>query len=142
MDWTFTPKLSLQLFAQPFVSAGRYSAFKELLAPRTQKYGMYGNGYGTLTRDGTGAYTVDPDGAGPAPSISVGNPDFNVRSLRGDAVLRWEYRPGSAFFFVWQQQRSAFAPVGDFAFSRDVGAIFREQPTNVFLVKATFWFAR
>jgi hypothetical protein len=142
LDWTFTSKLSLQLFMQPFVSAGRYTAFKELLAARTERYGVYGSGYGTLSRDGTGAYTANPDSSGRASSISIGNPDFNVRSLRGDAVFRWEYRPGSTLFFVWQQQRSGFVPMGDFGFSRDVGAIFRQQPTNVFLVKATFWFAK
>ncbi|MDQ2890521.1 MAG: carbohydrate binding family 9 domain-containing protein [Gemmatimonadota bacterium] len=142
LSWTFTPKLSLQLYAQPFVSSGRYAKFKQLLEPGTQKYGVFGQNFGTITRDNTGAYTLDPDGAGPAPAISVGNPDFNVRSLRGDAVMRWEYRPGSALFFVWQQQRSGFVPSGDFSASRDVGAIFRETPTNVFLVKATFWIAR
>jgi hypothetical protein len=72
----------------------------------------------------------------------VSDPNFNVRSLQGDAVLRWEYRPGSTIFFVWQQQRDGVAPIGDFGFTRDVGDIFREPPTNVFLLKATFWLAR
>jgi hypothetical protein len=34
-----------------------------------------------------------------------GERDFDLRSLRGSAVLRWEYRPGSALFLVWQQER-------------------------------------
>ncbi len=70
--------------------------------------------------------------------FSFGRPDFNFRALRGSAVVRWEYRPGSALFFVWQQQRDGFADVGDFDLGRDVGAIFREDVQNIFLVKATY----
>jgi hypothetical protein len=57
-------------------------------------------------------------------------------------VVRWDYRPGSSVYFVWQQQRSGFAPIGDFDGRRDVGAIFRTVPTNVFLMKATYWIGK
>jgi hypothetical protein len=53
--------------------------------------------------------------------------------------LRWEYRPGSALFLVWQQDRSGFLPRGSFDFGRDYGALFREPARNVFMVKATYW---
>jgi hypothetical protein len=72
----------------------------------------------------------------------VSQPNFSVRSLRGSAVMRWDYRPGSSLHFVWQQQRSDFAQVGDFDTRRDVGAIFRTVPTNVFLLKGTYWIGR
>jgi Domain of unknown function (DUF5916)/Carbohydrate family 9 binding domain-like len=142
VEWTFTPVVSLQVYAQPFVSAGRYSSFKEFRTPGTYDFDVYGANRGTITRSASGVYTVDPDGAGAAPAFSFGDPNFNVRNLRGNAVLRWEYRPGSAIFVVWQQQRSGFEPIGDFDTSRDVGAIFRTVPTNVFLVKATYWIGR
>ena len=143
VEWTFTPALSLQVYAQPFVSAGDYSEFKEFAAPRTYDFGVYGRDKGTISRDpSTALYTVDPDGAGAAPAFTFGDPDFNVRNLRGNAVLRWEYRPGSALFVVWQQQRSDFDGIGDFSAGRDLGAIFRTVPTNVFLVKATYWIGR
>ena len=141
LDWTFTPNLTLQLYAQPFVSAGKYNGLKELRAPRTYDFNVYGRDAGTITSSGS-QYTIDPNGAGAAPSFTVGNPDFNIRSLHGDAVLRWEYRPGSTLYFVWQQERSDFAPIGDFALQRDAGAIFRAQPTNVFLVKVAYWLGR
>jgi hypothetical protein len=67
------------------------------------------------------------------------NNSFNVQSLRGNAVLRWEYRPGSTLFFVWQQQRSGADPFGDFELGRDTGAIFNARPDNVFVIKATYW---
>jgi len=146
LDWTFSTTLSLQLYAQPFVSAGKFASFKELLAPRTRLYGVYdvagGAGGRTISRGADGVYTLDPDAGGASPSFQLSDPNFNIRSLQGDAVLRWEYRPGSTIFFVWQQQRDGVAPIGDFGFTRDVGEIFRETPTNVFLIKATFWLAR
>ena len=57
-------------------------------------------------------------------------------------MVRWEYRPGSTLFFVWQQQRSGEASLDNFRFGRDYGALFREKPENVFTIKATYWFAR
>jgi Domain of unknown function (DUF5916)/Carbohydrate family 9 binding domain-like len=142
VEWTFTPVVSLQVYAQPFVSAGRYSNFKEFRTPRTYDFAVYGSDRGTIARSSSGIYNVDPDGLGAAPAFQFGDPNFNVRNLRGNAVLRWEYRPGSAIFVVWQQQRSDFEPIGDFDTTRDIGAIFRTVPTNVFLVKATYWVGR
>ena len=102
-----------------------------------------GKNVGTITHDPTNALsTVDPDGAGPAPSFGIGDQDFNIRALHGDAVLRWEYKPGSTLFFVWQQERQGFDSGGDFEFRRDAGAIFREQPTNTFLIKLAYWIGK
>ena len=83
-------------------------------------------------------YAVDPgDGGDP---FTLSNRDFNFRSLRGNAVLRWEWRPGSTLFFVWQQQREDFAPFDGFGISEELGEIFRAPVENLFLVKATYWF--
>jgi hypothetical protein len=149
VEWTLSPLLSFQLYAQPFASAGRYRNFKELATPGTQSYIRYGQDNGstiTAAADPTTgevqSYTVDPDGPGIAAPFSIGNPDFRTHSLRGNAVVRWEYRPGSALFFVWQQQREDFLPFeGDFRTGRETRMIFG-RPSNVFLVKATYWFAR
>jgi hypothetical protein len=53
--------------------------------------------------------------------------------------VRWEYRPGSTLFFVWQQSRQDVEPFGDFDFSRDYREMLRHQPENVFAIKATYW---
>ena len=74
-----------------------------------------------------------------APYEYAGNPDFNYRSFRTTNVLRWEYRPGSALFVVWQQGREEVASFGDFRPGRDVGAAFNAPATNVFLVKLSRW---
>ncbi|MEO8194080.1 MAG: DUF5916 domain-containing protein [Gemmatimonadales bacterium] len=144
---TFTPNLTLQLFAQPFLASGHYTNFKEFAKPKSGDMTLYGRDNGsTITKDtnapGGTLYTVDPDGNGAAAPFSFGNPDFNIRSLRGTAVMRYEYRPGSTIFFVWTQQREGFDSLGDFDFSRDRSALFRDRPTNVFQVKATYWLGR
>jgi hypothetical protein len=116
VNYTITPRLSLQVYAQPFVSAGDYSGFKELADGRSRSY--------------EGRYR---------PFAYTGNPDFNIRSFRTTNVLRWEYRPGSAIFVVWQQGRDHFAPVGDFQFGQNFGDLFEAPSTNTFLVKFSRW---
>ena len=139
LDWTFSPKLSLQLYLQPLIVSADYFDFKELRKPGTFEFNVYGGHVGTIAPDSTGALVVDPDAGGPAPSFRFDNPDFNYRSFRGNAVLRWEYRPGSALFLVWQQGREESVPFGDFDLSRDWHALFDVPAKNVIAVKATYW---
>jgi hypothetical protein len=68
-----------------------------------------------------------------------GSPDFSVKSFRTTNVLRWEYKPGSTLFVVWQQARANFGVPGGFDFGRDVHGIFGVPPQNVFLVKLAYW---
>jgi len=141
VDWTFTPKASLQIYLQPLISAADYSDFKELHAPRTFDFDVYGRDVGTISKTG-GTYTIDPDGSALTPnSFQIPDPNFNFRSLRGNAVMRWEYRPGSALFFVWQQQRVGSEAFGDFDFNRDFRGLVRQHPDNVFTIKATYYMA-
>jgi hypothetical protein len=139
VDWTFSPKLSLQLYVQPFVVSGLYREIKELRARRTYDFDVYGIHRGTIQRVSGDEYEIDPDGAGSSPSFRLPDPDFNFRSLLGNAVLRWEYRPGSAIFLVWQQNRGEVQPFGDFDFSRDFRALFQNGPENIVALKATYW---
>jgi hypothetical protein len=148
LNTTFTPNLTLELFAQPFLASGHYTSFKEFVKPKSGQMIYYGRDNGstvTSTTDASGrvgTYTVDPDGGGVAQPFTFGNPDFNVRSLRGTAVMRWEYRPGSTLFFVWTQEREGSDTFGDFEFGRDRSALFRDRPTNIFQIKATYWLGR
>ncbi len=139
LNWTFTPTMSLQLYAQPLISSGDYDRYKELFAPKTYDFLTYGEGGSTfdpVTR------TADPDGDGPASPLELPNLDFNFRSLRGTAVLRWEFRPGSTLFLVWTQSRSDFEELGRLDFGRSVGELFGARPDNIFAVKLTYWLSR
>jgi hypothetical protein len=144
LNWTFTPTLTLELFAQPFVSTGEYHDFKEFTRPRTLDKAPFGDRL-TPVLDEQGretGYVLDADGNAATENFEFNNPDFNFRSLRGSAVLRWEYRPGSTLFFVWQQQRSGSEAFGDFSLDRDASAVFRQRPDNVFVVKFSYWLGR
>jgi hypothetical protein len=136
-DWTFRPRLSMQVYLQPLVVTGHFSQFKEFAAPEEFRFDIYGVQRGSIARnDTTGVYTIDP---GNGATFQLGDPDFNFRSLLGNAVMRWEYRPGSTLFLVWQQRRTDVEPMGGFDFSRDYSGLLNRAPENVFAVKATYW---
>ncbi len=135
LSWIFTPRLSLQLYLQPFLAVGKYDDFRELARPKSFEYNIYGESSITYKN---GIYTVDPDGLGLAELFSFYNPDFNLKSLRGTIVLRWEYLPGSTLYLVWTQNRVDFAYPGDLALGRDLKALLTAPGDNVFLVKISY----
>jgi hypothetical protein len=112
VDWTVTSRLSFQLFLQPFIAAGDFHDFRSLAAARTRNY---------------------------APAGAPFNPDFNLRSLRGNAVARWEFRPGSALYVAWNENRADQQPFGDFRFRRDLRAIPNAPSHDVLMVKFSYW---
>jgi len=140
LNWTFTPELSLQLYVQPLISAAAYRDFRELARPRSYEYAEYGTGGSSITlKDGT--YTVVPAGAGSLP-FTFADPDFNLKSFRGNAVLRWEYLPGSTLYVVWTQTRSQTDVTGDFQFNHSLGQMLNIRPDNIFMVKLSYWWNR
>jgi hypothetical protein len=116
VNYTITPTLTVQIYAQPFVSAGEYTDFKQLSNPR-----------------------ATPFAAQFSPYAYAGNPDFNYRAFRTTNVLRWEYRPGSTLYVVWQQGREDTAANGRFRYGQDVRNLFGVPANNVFLVKFSYW---
>jgi hypothetical protein len=144
MNWILTPELSFQIYAQPYFNSGSYSNYKELQRAKSFDFITYGTNGSTiapsmLPSGEVVGYTVDADGSGPAAAIGIGKPDFNYRSLRGNAVLRWEYLPGSALFLVWTQSREDIESAGDFQFGRSVDRIVSVKPDNIFMLKLSYW---
>ncbi|MBC8144246.1 MAG: hypothetical protein H7X80_01605, partial [bacterium] len=139
INWAFTPELSLQVFAQPFLATGDYSGFKELARPRSYDFNSYGSNSSTIDLDTNNVYIVDPDGEGAAPVQAFRNPDFNYKSLRGTAVLRWEYLPGSTVYLVWTHKRENFADPGNMRVGRDLASLFGTAHDNILMLKVTYW---
>ncbi|MDH4350426.1 MAG: DUF5916 domain-containing protein, partial [Gemmatimonadota bacterium] len=139
---TFLPTLSVQLYVEPFISAGQYQAYREVADPRgatfDDRFTTFGNDQ--LARDDDGNVFVDLDRDGTA-DLGLDNPDFRFLSLRSNTVVRWEYRPGSALFVVWQHGRSDFDRTGEFNLSNGVRDLRRLPAANTFLVKLTYWFS-
>jgi hypothetical protein len=144
VDWIINPKLSFQVYLQPLISSGRYNDFKALARPKSYEFTRYGDdGSSIQTMHSSSGdvigYELDPDGQGPIAARTIGNPDFNIVSLRGNAVLRWEYLPGSVFYLVWTQSRSDYEPVGEFEFRRSMTHLFEVNPDNIFMFKFSYW---
>jgi hypothetical protein len=112
----FTAKASLQMFIQPLVVVGDYLDFKSLAAPKTFDFDAYSNAH------------VDPS--------------FNFKSLRANAIFRWEWRLGSTLYLAWTQQRQDLSNPGSFEVGRDLGRVFTAPSDNIFLVKISRWFGR
>lgn len=139
LNWTFTPKLSLQMYAQPLISSGEYRKFKELSRPNS--YDFYTYPAADVEFDGQ-TYTIDPDGDGPAEALDFANPDFDYRSLRGNMILRWEYRPGSTLYLVWTHGRSDWETAGRFNLDRSADRLFSADSNNILLLKISYWLSR
>lgn len=142
LNWTFMPDFSLQLFAQPFLTAARFTDYKEFAEPGTFNFDVYGEDAGDISYDeAEEQFLIDPDGSGPASAFSISQQDFNFASIRGNAVLRWEFRPGRILFLVWQQDRSDFENFGSFDLSRDSRRMIYAPGRNTFLIKLAYWFS-
>ena len=123
--YSFTPTVTLQVYAQPFVSKGTYSNLRELSAnPRAASYDARYLAYGdSATHASPGA--------------------FNFKAFQSNVVFRWEYRPGSTLFVVWSQGRQGFTGAeGTADYTGDLRDLFRIHPANTFLVKTSYWLNR
>ncbi len=136
LNWAFTPNVSLQVYGQPLISSGNYFGFKQLLRPRSYAWEPVGSG--APQYDGA-TDRIDLDGPGPGNGF---NPDFNITSLRGNAILRWEYMPGSTLFLVWTQDRSGFENHGEFRLRSACSQLVDQRPDNIFLAKVTYYLTR
>jgi hypothetical protein len=138
LGFTVRPDLNLDIYAEPFAASGRYYEFGELLQSGARARLTYGEAADTqivTNDDGRRAVTVGGQ------SFTLNTRDFNTLSLRSNVVLRWEWRPGSTLYVVWQQDRSETlllsTPVG-------AGDLFRSLTApgrNSFVVKSSFWLA-
>ena len=134
-NYTFKPDLTLDVYAEPFAASGRYVRFGELLVPRGPELRYYGTDGTTIEPLADGKQLVT-DGSS---TFELRNYDFNVRSFRSNVVLRWEWRPGSNLFVVWQQNRASRVAEGQNVGFGDLLGSLSAAGDNIFAVKMTFW---
>ncbi|MFP2926323.1 DUF5916 domain-containing protein [Pyxidicoccus sp. 3LG] len=132
-DLFLTPDLTVELYVEPFASSGTYRRFGELLQPRGRALLRYGDG--NVTHEDGQLRVVDGAGA----VFEVDDPDFNLRSLRSNLVVRWEFRPGSTLFFVWQQDRSNEQALGSVLEPSALGNTFSTPGSHTFAMKLSWW---
>jgi hypothetical protein len=125
LNYTFTPNVSLQAYAQPFVSKGTYTNVAALSS--TPRAAQFEDRY---TNFADSSVTNNPGG-------------FNFKSLQSNLVFRWEYAPGSTLFAVWNHGRQGYdGQEGTNSFEGDVRDLFKLHPSNTFLIKMSYWLNR
>ena len=137
LAYAFTPDLTLELYAEPFASSGRYGGFGELAEPGTQEMRSYGTGGTAIETDADGTSTITADGE----TFEIGNQDFLVRSFRSNAVLRWEWHPGSTLFLVWQQDRFDEERSRSLVGPSELWDAFGAAGDHILMIKASYWWA-
>ena len=115
LNWIFTPTMSVEVFSQPLVSSVNYTRVQQLARPRSDE--------------------LVPTEIDPAKY------SFTFTSLRSSAVFRWEYRPGSTLFLVWNQNQSVEEKNGLFQVGRSLDSLGQQRPDHIFMVKATYWWS-
>jgi hypothetical protein len=136
---TLTPNMSIQLYAEPFMSTGEYVGLRDVLDPKAPTFDGRFRDFtdeDLTVIDGDIWIDVDRDGTG---DINVGQPDFRVISFRSNLVLRWEYVLGSTLFLVWQHGRSNESDNSQFQLWDGVQEMFRLPAENVFVLKLNYW---
>jgi hypothetical protein len=144
LDYSITPNLTVQLYASPFLSTGRYRDFKRVTEPRAAAYRDRFRIFDEerIAFDSAAeVFEVDEDGDGTV-DYRFDQPDFDVREFNSNLVIRWEYRPGSAVFLVWSQVRENSSLLVDELDARqDLEHLFTTHPRNVVLLKVSRWFS-
>lgn len=153
LNYAFTPALTLEVYAEPFAASGAYTDYGQLAAASASTLETYGTNNTTIVQEPDGNYTVTDGNTGQV--FALPNNDFNVLSYRSNVVLRWEWRPGSALFLIWQQNRNSFCSAGydsGICYQEDVvpgsdvrpGDLWSTRTApgdNTLVVKATYWFS-
>jgi hypothetical protein len=139
-NFTFSPTLSVQLYGEPFISNASYRSYKRAVAPRADPFVDQFEVFtdDQVFTDAGGNVSIDVDGNG-QPDVDLGNPNFTALSFRSNAVLRWEYRPGSTLFLVWQHNRAETLPSGDVDLGSSTRTLVNASGGNTFLVKLSYW---
>ena len=135
VGYTLRPDVNVDAYVEPFAASGRYANFGELALPGTRQRLLYGTGGTTAERQADGSIVVTDGSA----AFTLANNDFNVHSFRSNIVLRWEYRPGSTLYLVWQQSRRLSETLSDRISLLDPFRSLTAPGSNYFVVKTSFW---
>ena len=136
-DWTFSPHLSLQSYVRGTVVTGAYRGLKYFLRPGYREFAPFAGGTGSAT---TGDGTVTVKAAGSATPYTFDQPSFTFTGLQANVVLRWEYRPGSTLFFVYQLGcGGGITDRGNYHLGTWQHLCQGGAPQHTVMVKATYW---
>lgn len=151
LNVSFSPKLTIQFYADPLISSGKYQKYKQLVRPSSFDFDAFEEGSAILSGDEVactegrtcvqdGERYVDHNGDGRS-DFSFSDEDFSVRSLKLNAVMRWEFHAGSTLYLVWQSSRRSDDNSGRFNLDRSFSRLWQSESDNTFIVKMNYWFS-
>jgi hypothetical protein len=142
-DYGITPELTIQYYGSPYLSTGVYNNFKRITDSRAN---LYGDRFHTFSGQeiyldtDNNAYHIDETADGSV-DYEFSNPDFNFRQFRSNLVARWEYRPGSILYLVWQHSMTGHDAVTDPSLANNMGQLWDIYPNDILMLKLNYWFS-
>lgn len=143
LDYYITPDLSIQYYGQPFVSSGKYKDFKKVIDPKAENFydRIHVFNKEEISYDNEkGTYEVDENMDGKI-DYTFSNPDYNFRQFRSNLIIRWEFRPGSTLYLVWNQGITGTSKLDNFNILDEFSELFELTPHNIFLLKFSYRFS-
>ena len=142
VDYNISPSLTIQYYAAPYISTGKYSDFKRVTNANSD---VYQDRFHQFTNEEISydesreEYSVDANNNG-STDYQISNPDYNFKEFQSNLVLRWEFTPGSMIYLVWTQNRSQSDGFGTFRFSDDFDQLFKQYPHDIIMLKFSYRF--
>lgn len=134
-EYFITPELSLQYYGSPYASIGKYDSYRKVNQSKSK---ILSERYSPLNIDGSNL--VDEIGE-VLLDFNTENPDFNFQEFRSNFVLRWEYKTGSTFYFVWTNTSSSYEDIYNPSITNTFKNISKLQAQNAFMIKLSYWFS-
>ena len=126
------------------MSKGTYTDFKEITDSRNDRYQDRFHRFteNEIQYDALNdEYEIDENNDGET-DYSFGNPNFDFMQYRSNLVLRWEYKPGSTLFLVWNKELTDNPQNDEFSLSESIRNFLDpdSKAHNIFLLKFTYRF--
>lgn len=137
-DLTLSNSLSIQYYAQPYLTVGEMFNFKRVGNPLSADYNERFLPVDAKYNSETGAYDVDEDMDGSNDYSFYGITDYNYKQFRSNLVVRWEYSLGSVFYFVWSQGFTDYEPFTSLNYGKNMKHMFNTVGDNAIMVKLSY----
>ncbi len=138
LNYNITPDISIQYYGSPFISTGKYKDFKKSLDARAkepaERYHTFSQSEISYNPSDNSYSVVEG-----ADMYSFQNPDFSFGEFRSNLVARWEYRPGSTIYLVWENNQGSRNAFYEESLGQNLDYLFNGSPTNIIMVKMSFW---
>ncbi len=133
-----TPDVSIQFYGSPFTSVAHYDQFK--LATNTMATSFKDRFYAfndQQIQKQDENYTANYENR----NLSFKDPDFSFNEFRSNLVTRWEYKPGSTIYLVWEHNGSRRESLYQSGWGNNLESMFGFPASNTIMMKFNYWFS-